>query len=351
MDIQETAEVFGKGGIREDVPDPRDFEWGKDVGSAAVPFDWNEGFDIEKVLSAKLGVDFKLPVKNQGYSSSCGGQAWGYLGQALDILNDGTSEEKSAKFIYNQTHVGTGGSGGRENCAIFINKGMGNEVDCPSYENGLPPSEEFMVKTNDIPPVAFTNALKDLGLAYANVLTRNVEDIATAVRDNYGCILGVTGVNNGTWRDAHPQPPTTFVNSWNHWLYCGKLRIRNGKKEFGVLNSWGSKVGEHGWQWLSEEYVTKFILGYPIIFSVWTMVAKKDVVIPPPLPTFQFTKTLKFGMSDFEVKKLQEFLGVNNTGYFGYITLNKVKNFQTAHQLKADGVVGIMTRAILNSLL
>jgi dTDP-4-amino-4,6-dideoxygalactose transaminase len=42
---------LGKGGIREDIPDVRDYQWGRDVGMAAIPFDWNAGFDIEEVIS------------------------------------------------------------------------------------------------------------------------------------------------------------------------------------------------------------------------------------------------------------------------------------------------------------
>lgn len=347
-------EQFGKGGVREDIPDPRDYQWGRDVGSATIPFDWSKGYDVEKEVANKLGMPFKLPVKNQNGSSSCGGQAWSYYGQILDTLNDLSTEEKSAKFIYSQTHVGTGGSGGRENCMICINQGWGNEVDCPSYENNLPPSEEFMI-TNNISAIAKTNAYKDRGLAYANVLDRNPENIATAIRDNYGCILGITGSNNGTWRSLFPEAPTAFANTWNHWLYVGKVKMINGKKYFGVLNSWGADVGENGWQWISEDYITKFILGYPVVWSVWTMVAKADVTLPPP---FVFTKTLRFGMTDFDVKVLQEVLKkkgyfpstVQTTNYFGYLTLGSVQKLQKAHNLVADGIVGTLTRNVLNSL-
>ncbi len=339
---------FGKGAIREDIPDPRDYEWGKDVGASTAPFDYSEGFDVEKIISTKLGIDFKLPVKDQGLSSSCGGQAWAELGQVLDTMNDGSSEEKSAKFIYNQTHVGTGGSDGRANCTVFINKGMGNEKDCPSYENGLPGTEEFYTRPNSIPPIAFTNALKDLGLAYANVLVRDPDVIATAVRDNNGCIFGVTGSNNGTWRSAHPQPPNNFANTWNHWLYCGKVRMRNGKREFGVLESWGDKVGEKGWQWLDEDYITTYILGYPVIWAIFTMVAKADVVIPPP---YVFTKVLRYGMFSGDVKMLQMKLGgLTTDGWFGLATLKAVKTFQSSHGLKPDGVVGPLTNVELNKL-
>lgn len=338
---------FGKGGIREDIPDPRDYAWGKDVGSSAVPFDWDAGYDVEVEVSNKLGVPFKLPVKNQDGSSSCGGQAWAYYGQILDTLNDLSTEEKSAKFIYCQTHVGTGGSDGRANCAICINQGWGNEIDCPSYENNLPPSELFMI-TNDISPVAKTNAFKDRGLAYANVLDRDVENIATALRDNHGCIFGLTGTNNGTWRSAFPLPPTTFTNSWNHWVYVGKARLRNGKKYFGLINSWGKEVGDEGWQWISEDYVKTFILGYPAIWSVWTMVARKDVVFPPT-PPFVFTETLRFGSMGYQVTRLQQVLKVTADGKFGPKTLSAVVAFQKAHNLVPDGVVGPKTRQILNA--
>lgn len=350
-------EMFGKGGIREDIPDPRDYQWGRDVGMAAIPFDWSKGYDIEQIISDRIGKPFKIKVKNQNGSSSCGGQAWSYLGQVLSIMIDSLTDpitdellqEKSAKFIYAHTHVGTGGSDGRQNCELVINKGWGNEADCLSYQNGLAPSEEFMIDKASISPQAFANALKDRGLAYANVLDRDPENIATAVRDNYGVVFGLTGSNNGTWRSPFPKPPTAFANSWNHWLYIGKAKLINGEQYFGTLNSWGTEVGEDGWQWLSATYIKTFILGYPVIWSVWTMVAKADVVIPTP---FKFTMTLKLGMKNGEVLMLQKTLGgLMTDGYFGPKTLAKVKSFQTAHGLKADGVVGAKTRVELNKLL
>lgn len=339
-------EDFGKGGLREDIPDPRDYQWGRDVGMSAIPFDWQMGYDVEHEISQVLGQSFQLPVKNQNGSSSCGGQAWAYYGQVLDTLTDKVTEEKSAKFIYAQTHIGVGGSGGNDNCNVCINKGWGNEADTPSYEAHLPPSEAFMIQDGDISPVAYQNALKDRGLAYANVFDRNVENIATAVRDNHGCILGLTGSNNGTWRTAFPQPPINFPNSWNHWLYVGKVKMIDGKKYFGVLNSWGSDVGEQGWQWLSEEYITIFILGYPVIWSIWTMVAKSDVIVP----VYVFTKTLRIGDRNSDVKMLQIKLGLIADGYFGKMTKAGVVLFQKAHGLVADGIVGPNTNKELNKL-
>lgn len=341
-------DVFGKGGIREDIPDPRDYQWGRDVGSSAVPFDWTKGYDIEEVVKAKLGVPFKLPVKNQNGSSSCGGQAWAYLGQVLDTLNDLSTEEKSAKFIYAYTHIGVGGSDGRTNCNLVISKGWGNEADCSSYEKGLPPSEAFMIDTASISAIAIQNAFKDRGLAYANVLDRDPDNIATAIRDNYGCVIGVTGTNNGTWRTTFPLAPTEFANSWNHWLYIGKCKMINGKRHFGILNSWGADVGDGGWQWLSEDYMSKFILGYPVVWAIFTMVAKADVIIPPP---YLFTKILKLGDKNGDVKMLQMKLGgLTTDGIFGQGTFKAVVKFQLANGLKGDGVVGPKTNVVLNTI-
>lgn len=75
------------------------------------------------------------------------------------------------------------------------------------------------------------------------------------------------------------------------------------------------------------------------------------VVIPE-----QITKLLKFGMTDPEVKILQEKLKVkglfpSNTGtteYFGSITKKAVKEFQTMYGLVVDGIVGSATRLLLN---
>lgn len=62
-----------------------------------------------------------------------------------------------------------------------------------------------------------------------------------------------------------------------------------------------------------------------------------------------FSKTLKNGMIDPEVKSLQEFLNIDPaTGKFGEITYNAVINFQIKNKLTPDGIVGPLTRGILN---
>lgn len=316
---------FGKGAVK-DKSDPRDYQFSA-IASALAPFDWSKGFDIEKELGAKL------IVKDQNGSGSCGGQAWSYLGAVLDPDHD----EKSAKFIYAQTFVPPAGSGGRENCSLVITKGWGSEKLTPSYLNGLPPSEAFMEKKDDITPEAFKNALLDTALSYANVRI-DIDAIAQAIQETKGVILGVTGKNNGTWTSPFPLPPDKInADCWNHWLYAGKAKVVNGKKYIGVLNSWSENVGEKGWQWLSEDY---FISG--AIWSAWTLVYN----FPRPKPIFK--TTMRFGSRGGEVADLQRFLGIGADGIFGTQTKNAVIKFQKAHKLDPDGIVGAKTRAELN---
>ncbi len=121
-------------------------------------------------------------------------------------------------------------------------------------------------------------------------------------------------------------------------------------KMFEIVNSWGKNVGEGGHQWISEDYLATLILGYPVVWSVWTMVEAQDVFVVP-VPPYVFTKTLKYGMTSTEVAHLQIKLNVKPiSGYFGPITLLAVKDFQKTHGLTPDGIVGKLTNQALNLL-
>ena len=59
--------------------------------------------------------------------------------------------------------------------------------------------------------------------------------------------------------------------------------------------------------------------------------------------------TLKKGMSGLHVQGLQQLLHIYPDGKFGPLTEEAVKEFQTAHGLTADGIVGAKTWAALKS--
>jgi len=335
---QGPAQIYGTGAVR-DTYDPRDYQW-SEIAFGSAPFNWVNGFDIEE----KVG---KLQPKNQNGSGSCGGQAWSMYSAVLEALATGSFEERSAKFIYSQTAVPGGGSAGRTNSELCKKQGVCFESLCPSYENGNPPSEAFITK-KDITPEAIENAKKNKERSYAIVMS-DIDAIAQAVEQNGGCVIGVSGENNGTWLTPFPKPPVH--EAWRHWVYVGKAKIINGKKMIGFINSWGKDCGENGWQWIGEDYF-KALKGLAV-WSAWTMVYDPQVVQEPHI----FTKLLRFGMVDAEVKFLQErlkldglFPNIPTTNYFGAITRKAVKAFQEKYHLQSDGIVGKYTREKLNAI-
>lgn len=311
---------FGHGGVK-DKPDPRDYQYST-IAMATSPFDWSIGFDIET-----LGV---LPVKNQYQSFSCGGQAWASYSYVLDKTN---REEKSAKFIYSQTHVEGGGSDGRTNCDLCVKKGVSQETLCPSYLPDKTTTEAFMVAVGDITVPAYADATTNEEKSYFSGST-DIDSVAQTIRDNSGVVIGLGGQNNGTWLSPFPLPPTTV--QWNHWVYAGKAKIINGKKYIGFLNSWGNSVGEKGWQWIGEDYFKN-----GLVWACWIMVYNNNV-------PYVFTKVLKFGNEGFDVRMLQTKLGIFVDGKFGKNTQRAVVAFQTKNGLKPDGIVGAKTNEKLN---
>ena len=86
---------------------------------------------------------------------------------------------------------------------------------------------------------------------------------------------------------------------------------------------------------------------------------------PKPSATAKFTKDLRLGQTDNQVKSLQQFLNQNgfklaNTGagspnnetsYFGKLTQSALIKFQEAHKLDEKGSLGPRTREYINSLM
>jgi hypothetical protein len=335
---------FNPGGIK-DRADNRDFLF-EEVGFGTAPFDWNVGFDIE------VALNMTLPVKDQGSSFSCGGQAWSSYAGVLEAAATHTLEERSAKFFYAQTYQAGGGSTGRDNANVFINQGACYETFLPSYENSLPPSEGFITRGQDISAADRTNALTDKGFNYSQTGT-DIDTIAQAIRDNHGVVIGVDGQNNGTWVTAFP---TTQTTGWRHWVYGGKAKLINGKKFIGFLNSWGKGVGEQGWQWLSEDFFT-----HGHVWSGWTHTFNNT----PPPPSFHhvFNATLVYGTSSVDIVALQTVLQlegtfpltVSATGFYGNVTATAVLAFRVKYGISSatdvqGHSVGPLTRVKLNQL-
>lgn len=329
---------FNPGGIASEI-DTRDHQW-HEIGAALAPFDWNKGFDIEQVL----GISIK--PKDQNGSGSCGGQAWSYYGATLEGIATGTYEERSAKFIYSQTFVPGGGSAGRTNCDVAIKQGWARETVLSSYNNGNPPDEAFMERSSDITDAVRADAKLSKGLSYANVKP-SIDLFAQATASNNGMIMLIKGANNGTWLSENPVPSN---EEWSHWLYIGKAKLVNGKKKIAAINSWGSNVGNKGWQWFGEEWFNHITEGWTMIFNTSN-----------PQFVHTFAKAMKMNETSDEVKALQQALRIDgeftyptNTGFYGDVTRKAVHGFQVKYKIPDDNtngtIVGQKTMAQLNKL-
>lgn len=219
--------------------DLRDHKYRK-LAMASQPFDWTVGYDAEKSPT---------PSKDQGSSSSCGGQSAAYL----EALTRPLFSERSAKYVYSQIFYPPGGTTLRDIFKFLVKSGAAAEAAVPSYRNGIAPDETFM-RDRSHNDAAAASALEYIAAGYAFV-DPDIESYAQAIRDNGGAIMQVNGQNNGTWLSAQPVPPPRGAKKpWSHFMVCTGAMMRNGVKVIKVHNSWGDKTGEKGYQYISEDY-------------------------------------------------------------------------------------------------
>lgn len=292
------------------------------VGKSGIPFDWSIG--VSKHPAA---------IKNQGQSSSCGGQAKSYWYEVVLGLI-----AQSAKSIYSPIVYPGGGT---TVPALERDLGSVDETIVPSYQNGETPTEAFMEDTSWKNSETLKNAMSKLGWTAVSVGI-DIESIAEAIRDHGAIIWEIQGQNNGTWLSNSPLPPVGNKNLWQHFMCVPSAKLRNGIKTLAALQSWGESVGDNGIQYFTEQYIDS---GY--ILDCFTFIKS---------PKYSFTTN--FGMYSFrfnDVYALQKLLVAGGfgtftpTGLFGSLTLEALKKYQAAHSIPTTGYVAELTRAALNN--
>lgn len=355
---------FGKGAVKSPL-DERDYKW-EEYATGVAPFDWTTGYDIEAVLGITLNP------KDQGASGSCGGQAWATLAAVQEALATKSLEERSAKYIYSQCFVVGGGSGARDLMGIYAGQGISEEALCASYQNGLPPSEDFMERSQDITAAARANAKNTLAKSYVST-SPDIESIAQALKANGGVVIGIDGSNNGTWLSEYPTAPVNGQDIWRHWLYVGKAKLISGKKYLATLNSWGKVAGVNGWQWLSEDYIKAAVYDHSFgieqacVWESWTCVFNVNGL--PVGFKHNFNSNIAYGQSGEEIRAVQKALQLDGSfptgfdltasvypvAYYGDMTAQAVLKFRTKYGIDSSTdpkgrSIGPLTRAKLNQL-
>ena len=146
----------------------------------------------------------------------------------------------------------------------------------------------------------------------------------------------------------------------NHFSVFGIFGLTP-KKNVSSISSGGSSVQNqvanllaNGNKQSSDDLMNKFPSQFPNQQTV--------VAMAPVSRTFIFTKTLKLKMTSPDVKELQKFLnskgylitkkGAGSKGYesnyFGTSTKKALMKYQKANKLKADGILGLATRKLMN---
>lgn len=312
----------GTGAIQDEI-DNRDLAF-----SSVAPFDWELGFDIELVLGYRQSVTydqfwgtrgrsgwgvlryaeivkecreknikpFLIPVKDQGGSSSCTGQALATYLSVLNMIETGQWVEISPRDIYAYISLGKDkGARLRDALKLATKRGVATRELVPCYINNEPMTEEqYLEKPEETEAIkAVRIALQSKSYTVINgTPAERMEAMAWATLLNFGCYFGVSGESNGTWRKEWPQPP--IKRGWGHAIFCGKAGTYAGKKAIELLNSWGDKTGSRGWQKLGENYFNAVLTdGADAVFNPWTLADKPNAPVTNEPMDNEFVKIIK----------------------------------------------------------
>ena len=244
--------------------------------AGGVPFDWTKGYSVLDTI----GV---ISIKNQGTSDSCGGQSGAYFLEIQRRLRKIQEGAISAKSIYAPiAYIGGGTTIPRleqELCTV----GAALEASVSSYDAlGQPLSESMMIEQSWVTPAVKSDMLTRAGYTPYDCAD-DIDTVAAAVQSYGAVLLEIGGSNNGSWLSYRPMPPATI--EWRHFLCAVGAKMIDGKKAIIVANSWGTTVGEGGFQALTEDYFNgggvidafclipdQYILSLPPSMGVWQSV-------------------------------------------------------------------------------
>lgn len=267
-----TMDKIPKMAALPDKKDERDYCFEALGTSMVTQKEWEDGYDIEKVMGQKL-----LPVKNQGSSLSCVGQSFAYYVQVLNKLRGNNYREVSAKSIYSLIALGINrGAYLRDGAKSVKNLGALWEDFLSSFDNSGYPTQAHLYDKSWFNEDT-KNLMKELKASeYYTVTNKTMDGYAKAIRDGNGMVAGMVGINNGTWNNFEPTPPNlSDTNRWYHATYFGRFGIDEQGKYIDFINSWGDwNDGNRGWQRMRENY---FINNGSLLFNPWILIYNKNM--------------------------------------------------------------------------
>lgn len=332
--------------------DAKKKDWCHEEAFASTPVVWKEGLPTQWNFTPKF---------EQWYTGQCVAQS---TTKALGILNQietGTFYHGSPTDFYDHRANKPGaGMNWDDAMQIAIKYGAckNERIPQPIHESDVPTS---ITRNDEMIKEAFDKA----GQSYFTLQDRSIDSIASVIEQRGYCLVWFWFDEAGRewWKQQpsilYPELTTYGVGSTRHALIAIKYFLIDGKKYILVDDSAGNSSSINGqYRLISEDFMKRcFVAGY--------VIDKKNLdYTVPNKPKYKFTKTLKFGMIDKDVKALQDILvyeGIlklkTTTNNFLGLTLSAVKAFQEKHAneilkpvglTKGTGLVGNSTIAYLN---
>lgn len=204
---------------------------------------------------------------------------------------------------------------------------------------------------------------------------KDIDTIASVIQTTEKAVMVWFFFEGNEWIDV-PQILNLNLDLYalstnRHSVAAIDFTMYAGEKALIIEDSWGKFAGLQGQRVIRESFfkARNFFAAYPITFQF------EDQSVPPPQPQpapvnpklkYNFTRVLTFGMSDPDIKALQDILkyegffpkNVEGSSNYGTVTAKGVLDFQIKYQVAPLNElqslqgrrVGDKTRAKLNSL-
>lgn len=326
-------------------------------------------YDLSKVESSApaIGVDYsQVPGTFQGKQPACGAHSGSTLEAYLSMLSGETSTlSNSPRFLWKSIKDidGYPVETGTDMYSIFrALKSVGvcdlslapNLVDLPFQDYRNLPVTDGMTQS------ASGRRIE----AFATTYSPTFDQIRKAVIDHGAILIQMrVGANMYTARDGTitweegkimPLSATRFSMDSGHFVVG--IPPQEGWDDQYVYwaNSFGPTWGKQ-WKGVGVGYFGPEYAQF--VYAIGTAIDQSQVT-PQVLPKHSYLKDLGLGSTGDDVTALQKFLVASNLmampagvayGFFGTVTQQAVKSFQTSHGITpVSGYVGPLTRAALN---
>lgn len=242
MDI----ENLSKGAVPDQV-DPRDYKI-ESLGAAALPpVDWSVPFMVPDVTA-----------EDQENSDACVAYASSYYHDRIHRA------DYSRRDLFARIALGYGAYI-RDGVKAIVEAGQATRDEVPDPPH--PTAQNMRDKTG----ITADKEKSHQELNYF-ILPKNIDAVASGIKQYQGVIFGVVGSNPG-WHDlTNPRPPLAGETTWGHALYGRGYHMHDAQKCIIAKPSW-SGVTEHH---IKEDYFANPQAMENFIFNPWSLIGKEQ---------------------------------------------------------------------------